>query len=135
MAKRSSNYTDAEILQALGVLRLGGGDVERAAKACGVPKSTLEEWAKGRGQRVAAIRAEADSIYGALLHLRRADVEAHAERLRALVVFCDTRNVSALSHLIKTWLGEVERERTRLKALSRRVKKPLPKTPEVGHDK
>jgi hypothetical protein len=36
-------------LEALAVLAAVGGNVERAAKMCGVPGSTLDDWAKSKG--------------------------------------------------------------------------------------
>jgi transposase-like protein len=58
MAKRQ--YSDNEKASALAFLDFNGGNVQKSAKALGVPHKTLDEWAKGRNQHpeVADLRNE-----------------------------------------------------------------------------
>ena len=67
MAKRS--YSDREKGAALAFLDFNGGNVERSAKALGIPRKTLDEWAKGRNQSagVADIRREKKEDISALI--------------------------------------------------------------------
>ncbi len=46
---RSRSYSDLKRFEALAVLAAVGGNVERAAKMCDVPASTLDGWAKSKG--------------------------------------------------------------------------------------
>lgn len=57
-AKRQ--YSDAEKAAALAFLDFNGGNVQKSAKALGIPHKTLDEWAKGRNQvpEVADLRNE-----------------------------------------------------------------------------
>lgn len=58
MGKRQ--YSDNEKAAALAFLDFNGGNVEKSAKALGIPRKTLDEWAKGRNQNaeVADLRHE-----------------------------------------------------------------------------
>lgn len=44
-----ANYSDEEKASALTLLAVYNGNVKRAARTLGVPRSTLAAWAKGRG--------------------------------------------------------------------------------------
>ena len=50
MAKRRS-YTDVERAEALAALDANGGDEALTARQLGVPRTTIQEWAKGRVSR------------------------------------------------------------------------------------
>ena len=55
-SKRSTVYTDAQILRGLRALRDSFGNVLQAAKKTGIPANTLSGWKHGTGSRIAALK-------------------------------------------------------------------------------
>lgn len=51
-------YTDADRAAALAVLDLHAGDVGKAARLLGIPRKTLEGWARGRTEVPAELRRQ-----------------------------------------------------------------------------
>lgn len=63
--RRRRDYSDREKGEALAVVDAEGGNVGRAARRCGVPRATLQDWASERGVN-ADVREERRAAGGEL---------------------------------------------------------------------
>ena len=73
-------YSDSQIAEALAMLKGCGGNLSRASGETGVPRKTLERWAKGDSNRV-----NAPEVAEEMAEMRQQTATSIADRLENLI--------------------------------------------------
>lgn len=78
--KSRRTYSDKQIAEALALLKGCGGNLSRASNEAGVPRKTLERWAKGESSRVSD-----PEVAEGMAELRQQSATTIADRLEDLI--------------------------------------------------